>query len=90
MSEDPNHATNDVSTPAVSPVSSWASAASSGAFAGALAGMMAGYGDGKLGIGGFIVFLLLVSSIKPGSRKALAIFLFVIVAALCAALIKIR
>lgn len=67
---------------------SWAEAAGAGAFGGAIAGVLAGYGGGKLGLGGFVVFLLFVSQIRPGSRKALAVLVFVLAASLCAVLFK--
>jgi len=67
---------------------SWAEATGAGLFGGAIAGVLAGHGGGKLGFGGFIVFLLFVSQIKPGSRKALAVIVFVLVASLCAVLFK--
>ena len=56
-----------------------------GTFAGTLAGMIAGYGGGRLGLTGFMVFLLFVAPIKPGGSKAVAIMGFVVSAAVCAA-----
>ena len=66
----------------------WGAAAGAGAVGGAIAGLLASSGDGKLGMGAFVVFILMMMGINGGGRKALAMVLFPMVAALIVAVLK--
>lgn len=78
----------DAPAAAAPKVSKWGEAAGAGAFGGAIAGMIASYGTGKLGLAGFVVFMFVMMGINGGSRKALATVMFVLAAALAAALFR--
>ena len=86
MNENTNN--NSVQTIPSTHVVPMSQAAGAGLFAGAIAGMLAASAGGKLGLGGFIVFMLFVSGIQPAGRKALAVLLFVVAAASCAVLFR--
>ena len=66
----------------------WGAAAGAGAVGGAIAGLLASSGDGKLGMGAFVVFILMMMGINGGGRKALAMVIFPAVAALVVAVLK--
>ena len=66
----------------------WGAAMAAGAFGGSIAGLIASYGTGRLGLAGFVVFMLTVMGVNGGAKKTLAAFLFAIVAALVVAVLK--
>lgn len=68
--------------------SPWGAAAGAGVVGGAIAGLLASSGDGKLGFGAFVVFMLMMMGINGGGRKTLAMVLFPAVAALVIAILK--
>jgi hypothetical protein len=68
--------------------SPWGAAAGAGVMGGLIAGLIAAYGSGKLGMGAFVVFIFMVAGINGGGRRALAMVLFPLVAALVVSLVK--
>lgn len=68
--------------------STWGAAAGAGMIGGLLAGLIASQGTGKLGFGAFVVFILMMMGVQGGGRKALAMLLFALAAAMVVSILR--